>query len=105
MCIRDRSWNNFDERILLVVLNGDFTVEWRYFNSVAMNSGSGWCDLKVDRLSIASAKAKLFRFDRASIFADSYKNLGCGVTGQPNAVSYTHLRAHETPEHLVCRLL
>src|SRR5678815_5862161 len=22
-----------------------------------------------------------------------------------NAVSYTHLRAHETPEHLVCRLL
>src|SRR5678815_762264 len=23
----------------------------------------------------------------------------------PLAVSYTHLRAHETPEHLVCRLL
>ena len=22
-----------------------------------------------------------------------------------NTVSYTHLRAHETPEHLVCRLL
>src|SRR5674536_368771 len=22
-----------------------------------------------------------------------------------DAVSYTHLRAHETPEHLVCRLL
>src|SRR5678815_730366 len=30
-------------------------------------------------------------------------------TGEPardrEAVSYTHLRAHETPEHLVCRLL
>src|SRR5678815_3465979 len=25
----------------------------------------------------------------------------CGI----GAVSYTHLRAHETPEHLVCRLL
>ena len=24
---------------------------------------------------------------------------------RPAAVSYTHLRAHETPEHLVCRLL
>src|SRR5678816_4547968 len=24
---------------------------------------------------------------------------------QHRAVSYTHLRAHETPEHLVCRLL
>src|SRR5674536_388188 len=28
---------------------------------------------------------------------------GCGAG--PDAVSYTHLRAHETPEHLVCRLL
>eukprot|EP00658_Telonema_sp_P-2_P079222 TRINITY_DN759_c0_g1_i1.p1 TRINITY_DN759_c0_g1~~TRINITY_DN759_c0_g1_i1.p1 ORF type:complete len:181 (-),score=29.61 TRINITY_DN759_c0_g1_i1:27-569(-) len=31
-----------------------------------------------------------------------------GDMTQPNrymAVSYTHLRAHETPEHLVCRLL
>eukprot|EP00658_Telonema_sp_P-2_P012435 TRINITY_DN14734_c0_g2_i1.p1 TRINITY_DN14734_c0_g2~~TRINITY_DN14734_c0_g2_i1.p1 ORF type:complete len:102 (+),score=23.25 TRINITY_DN14734_c0_g2_i1:185-490(+) len=25
--------------------------------------------------------------------------------GWNKAVSYTHLRAHETPEHLVCRLL
>ena len=25
--------------------------------------------------------------------------------GTSEAVSYTHLRAHETPEHLVCRLL
>eukprot|EP00658_Telonema_sp_P-2_P019855 TRINITY_DN17810_c0_g1_i2.p1 TRINITY_DN17810_c0_g1~~TRINITY_DN17810_c0_g1_i2.p1 ORF type:complete len:327 (-),score=79.69 TRINITY_DN17810_c0_g1_i2:80-1060(-) len=28
----------------------------------------------------------------------------CGW-GSPTPVSYTHLRAHETPEHLVCRLL
>src|SRR5665254_17792 len=28
-------------------------------------------------------------------------SMRCG----PGAVSYTHLRAHETPEHLVCRLL
>src|SRR5674536_693 len=27
------------------------------------------------------------------------------VEAAPNPVSYTHLRAHETPEHLVCRLL
>ena len=27
------------------------------------------------------------------------------VTGNPEPVSYTHLRAHETPEQLVCRLL
>mgnify|MGYP007068805428 CR=1 FL=1 len=28
-----------------------------------------------------------------------------GVAVDIAAVSYTHLRAHETPEHLVCRLL
>eukprot|EP00658_Telonema_sp_P-2_P071280 TRINITY_DN60567_c0_g1_i1.p1 TRINITY_DN60567_c0_g1~~TRINITY_DN60567_c0_g1_i1.p1 ORF type:complete len:106 (-),score=14.95 TRINITY_DN60567_c0_g1_i1:108-425(-) len=27
------------------------------------------------------------------------------IRGGGRAVSYTHLRAHETPEHLVCRLL
>src|SRR5678815_680698 len=27
------------------------------------------------------------------------------AAGTENPVSYTHLRAHETPEHLVCRLL
>ena len=27
------------------------------------------------------------------------------VMANVTAVSYTHLRAHETPEHLVCRLL
>ena len=26
------------------------------------------------------------------------------VPTEPTSVSYTHLRAHETPEHLVCRL-
>src|SRR5678815_383460 len=27
------------------------------------------------------------------------------ANGYVQSVSYTHLRAHETPEHLVCRLL
>src|SRR5678816_4749259 len=31
---------------------------------------------------------------------------GCGSSEREcTPVSYTHLRAHETPEHLVCRLL
>ena len=33
----------------------------------------------------------------------SVSDTGAPVGGVP--VSYTHLRAHETPEHLVCRLL
>ena len=30
---------------------------------------------------------------------------GAGRKTRTGPVSYTHLRAHETPEHLVCRLL
>src|SRR5674536_381377 len=60
----------------------------------------------------------------SSAASDVYKRQGRGssagrwCTGRPGrwpagrwgtrtarAVSYTHLRAHETPEHLVCRLL
>ena len=31
--------------------------------------------------------------------------IGFGKPWLDDPVSYTHLRAHETPEHLVCRLL
>src|SRR5678815_5926741 len=41
--------------------------------------------------------------------SDPQGGAGAVVTPPPrctvSAVSYTHLRAHETPEHLVCRLL
>src|SRR5678816_2339860 len=40
---------------------------------------------------------------------DSARALDLGAGRDPSqtreSVSYTHLRAHETPEHLVCRLL
>ena len=42
---------------------------------------------------------------------DQYQKANPGVSinietgGGTSAVSYTHLRAHETPEHLVCRVL
>eukprot|EP00658_Telonema_sp_P-2_P067587 TRINITY_DN56503_c0_g1_i1.p1 TRINITY_DN56503_c0_g1~~TRINITY_DN56503_c0_g1_i1.p1 ORF type:complete len:140 (+),score=52.26 TRINITY_DN56503_c0_g1_i1:119-538(+) len=35
----------------------------------------------------------------------TYPNTAKSIDLVTSAVSYTHLRAHETPEHLVCRLL
>src|SRR5678816_527749 len=43
------------------------------------------------------------RVDRRDRAADV--ELHAIAHGCAGAVSYTHLRAHETPEHLVCRLL
>src|SRR5678815_6066480 len=37
--------------------------------------------------------------------ATSKRATPCGTYWPVESVSYTHLRAHETPEHLVCRLL
>src|SRR5678816_2230218 len=42
-------------------------------------------------------KARAKTRDPITLYADKLRKLG--------PVSYTHLRAHETPEHLVCRLL
>ena len=43
----------------------------------------------------------------AVVIAGEYLGVGLGTAAFIAfiAVSYTHLRAHETPEHLVCRLL
>eukprot|EP00658_Telonema_sp_P-2_P008378 TRINITY_DN13156_c0_g1_i2.p1 TRINITY_DN13156_c0_g1~~TRINITY_DN13156_c0_g1_i2.p1 ORF type:complete len:592 (-),score=116.94 TRINITY_DN13156_c0_g1_i2:49-1824(-) len=40
-----------------------------------------------------------------TVTAQSTSAPSTNSTKAPPAVSYTHLRAHETPEHLVCRLL
>ena len=54
-------------------------------------------DLIADDFSCAMVKAQLLDID-----PDTGEQLN---TIDFAAVSYTHLRAHETPEHLVCRLL
>src|SRR5678815_289935 len=43
----------------------------------------------------------LFRREHLQMTHEYYERHG----GKTITVSYTHLRAHETPEHLVCRLL
>src|SRR5678816_1982997 len=52
------------------------------------------------------ARTQEFAAGRQHIrYIDRKQNRGKGYTVREGTVSYTHLRAHETPEHLVCRLL
>ena len=47
----------------------------------------------------------LREFDEAEWFEKYAGDLGLELSTCPDAVSYTHLRAHETRHDLVCRLL
>src|SRR5678815_5992067 len=87
MCIRDSgdSW--------YIQLSKD--------ENVIRNISFDRCDAAIDKVhktNVTSANdvIKVFRQNNInnSIIEIAYK-----------PVSYTHLRAHETPEHLVCRLL
>eukprot|EP00658_Telonema_sp_P-2_P003012 TRINITY_DN11108_c0_g1_i1.p1 TRINITY_DN11108_c0_g1~~TRINITY_DN11108_c0_g1_i1.p1 ORF type:complete len:432 (+),score=94.29 TRINITY_DN11108_c0_g1_i1:120-1415(+) len=59
----------------------------------------GGGSMSPDPHSPSTRNGSIVGFDLASSF-----NNKSSITS-PKAVSYTHLRAHETPEHLVCRLL
>ena len=70
-----------------------------FYNTLEQNTGALW----------VPGTSMLVTSDQES---ETYKWLGMApamrewVGGRvAKAVSYTHLRAHETPEHLVCRLL
>ena len=62
---------------------------------------TGNCYKALSRSLSKKVKKLAHRITEAQLFERSC----CRVTLEKRAVSYTHLRAHETPEHLVCRLL
>src|SRR5678815_3042916 len=64
-------------------------------------------DFLADHAKVYPAFELLMDMEVVDLVFDGDKVAGVKVTGPngPSAVSYTHLRAHETPEHLVCRLL
>eukprot|EP00658_Telonema_sp_P-2_P051882 TRINITY_DN3_c0_g1_i4.p2 TRINITY_DN3_c0_g1~~TRINITY_DN3_c0_g1_i4.p2 ORF type:complete len:100 (-),score=21.08 TRINITY_DN3_c0_g1_i4:16-315(-) len=68
-----------------------------------IHGGMNWSgrEITVTIFSISSGPSSPARlFGSISAFLQiMFANL------RPIPVSYTHLRAHETPEHLVCRLL
>src|SRR5678815_4604168 len=68
--------------------------------------GTGMADsVKTDAVTYLRtlAMARII-LDNVPNLQSSWVTMGLKV-GQVAPVSYTHLRAHETPEHLVCRLL
>src|SRR5674536_370651 len=80
-------------------------------NYLAFWSGStqGVTDDAGHNLAAASLSSQMAAAGKSwRTYAQDYPAGGCSTGSAYSggvAVSYTHLRAHETPEHLVCRLL
>src|SRR5678816_4828505 len=80
------------------------------------SAASGWPrDFTIWNSEIFSSRGQPFSGTPKTVFLNSAASSGASFWGFsfkpfeqesfPCSVSYTHLRAHETPEHLVCRLL
>eukprot|EP00658_Telonema_sp_P-2_P043322 TRINITY_DN31260_c0_g1_i1.p1 TRINITY_DN31260_c0_g1~~TRINITY_DN31260_c0_g1_i1.p1 ORF type:complete len:171 (+),score=50.37 TRINITY_DN31260_c0_g1_i1:648-1160(+) len=72
------------------------------FHLVLNQAGASVAD---KHLAIYTRKGLLTMFDGIDELAGWMGILPSTLRATMGAVSYTHLRAHETPEHLVCRLL
>eukprot|EP00658_Telonema_sp_P-2_P062363 TRINITY_DN51024_c0_g1_i1.p1 TRINITY_DN51024_c0_g1~~TRINITY_DN51024_c0_g1_i1.p1 ORF type:complete len:135 (+),score=34.41 TRINITY_DN51024_c0_g1_i1:105-509(+) len=74
--------------------SGDWKTPW------FQRAGNNACDIPITPVSVLPPKGNTLQ---KAILQEGPKALEQLM--QIVAVSYTHLRAHETPEHLVCRLL
>src|SRR5678816_2599956 len=78
-----------------------------WFRSAFLREGQSVCR---DRwIAVRSRQSQRIAYcqwsDCGPFRTDHYQYVFGNERPMPNPVSYTHLRAHETPEHLVCRLL
>src|SRR5678815_1882884 len=96
--IIERGCKLFDEIIIGILVNPEkqpfFTVDERrdMLSEVVQHIARGRCTVRVD--SFSGLLVNYAVAQKADVIVRGIR-----------AVSYTHLRAHETPEHLVCRLL
>src|SRR5674536_365085 len=77
---------------------------WAHFRGWRVNyEGTGYA--LAARLDAVSALWSGYRRRSAAVIAPDRPPDRLPESPDVTPVSYTHLRAHETPEHLVCRLL
>eukprot|EP00658_Telonema_sp_P-2_P069584 TRINITY_DN58900_c0_g1_i1.p1 TRINITY_DN58900_c0_g1~~TRINITY_DN58900_c0_g1_i1.p1 ORF type:complete len:121 (+),score=45.17 TRINITY_DN58900_c0_g1_i1:121-483(+) len=96
MCIRDRD-----------------NAMWRYCGAGLPEQEAFLLDQSIAKLarekSLSEVRfvGKIFGLvaDYVVVSSKRFVDEAAGEVIYKEAVSYTHLRAHETPEHLVCRLL
>eukprot|EP00658_Telonema_sp_P-2_P050692 TRINITY_DN38710_c0_g1_i1.p1 TRINITY_DN38710_c0_g1~~TRINITY_DN38710_c0_g1_i1.p1 ORF type:complete len:273 (+),score=66.46 TRINITY_DN38710_c0_g1_i1:54-872(+) len=111
------SWIGSEDQMVLETLSSLFRPFKEYAKlqgGIASNDGTR-TENRVQGYAVSAAEIKLGMECRAwsnAVWLDTTQSKPTGeadivltTMDASTAVSYTHLRAHETPEHLVCRLL
>src|SRR5678815_5765813 len=114
MCIRDRHSTTVSGRLMVDYQNKDFFATasgtYQYRDNIKIDRTSYYTDEmhisnKVEMPDMASYNVRTgirtFRIIAEAFFQQNYTLGGFDITRNNMPVSYTHLRAHETPEHLV----
>src|SRR5678815_5821594 len=115
MCIRDSVRQHLGTMHDLVSIDGDDAFRSAAVTRYLHNATSSTSQTQEDALTAPADSGKIGAArergnDRDRPTDGRYPSQGQAIVGEGRerdggvAVSYTHLRAHETPEHLVCRL-
>src|SRR5678816_3145262 len=73
--------------------------------NIAKGNGNFYLYCKISNEKLKIEKGDVLEYDVYLSPDNPLPVGGVDFATDGGAVSYTHLRAHETPEHLVCRLL
>eukprot|EP00658_Telonema_sp_P-2_P006138 TRINITY_DN12333_c0_g1_i3.p3 TRINITY_DN12333_c0_g1~~TRINITY_DN12333_c0_g1_i3.p3 ORF type:complete len:106 (+),score=35.35 TRINITY_DN12333_c0_g1_i3:385-702(+) len=95
--------------MILAIVGGVYISAKQKRMQAAAASGGGDNNIEMGSSALLdSSHAAVYNFATTSSLGAGGGVGTQGIGGNDiygNTVSYTHLRAHETPEHLVCRLL
>src|SRR5678815_822676 len=130
MCIRDRNCYQVPDQVIAIYCTSWWQLQRSYatIRGIRRSAGSSWpqpihfliisdCRVAVQEEATHETKATSVYCGREpgsarDRFASKCIQSARSASSRPgrntaglSPVSYTHLRAHETPEHLVCRLL
>src|SRR5678816_2109563 len=105
MCIRDREGVPQGTIVNFTMSSGDSKI----YPGIARDAGTfGTADPNDPAKLVVTTSRPAPYTRRVAVYVPKQYVPGTAaplIVGADGPVSYTHLRAHETPEHLVCRLL
>src|SRR5678816_2091066 len=92
-------------RVIIYDIVPPYDVNWRFFDHLRTTKAFQNRHFVITTVNISQVQRVVGKESVVYEVVGEASDIQQVVRAVREAVSYTHLRAHETPEHLVCRLL